>query len=92
MWFVCSGMGTQWVGMCRRMMDLPLFHNSIMKADAILRSVGFNLYDVLMSADEQTFEDPVNSFTGITSTQVSICMFRLVYRSLVKSQWNYLLK
>lgn len=63
-------MGTQWVGMCQRMMDLPAFHSAIMKGDAVLKTVGFNLYDMLMNADDQTFESTVNSFTGITATQV----------------------
>nr|KAG5704186.1 hypothetical protein BaRGS_009716 [Batillaria attramentaria] len=71
-WFVCSGMGTQWAGMCRRMLELPIFRASIMKADAILKTVGFNLHDMLMNADDQTFYNPINSFTGICSTQVAL--------------------
>ena len=69
-WFVCSGMGAQWVGMCRRMMEFPLFRSSIMKSDAILKTVGFNLQEMLLTADEKTFDNPTNSFTGIIATQV----------------------
>ena len=74
-WFVCSGMGAQWVGMCRRMMEFPLFRASIMKSDAILKTVGFNLQDMLMTADEKTFDNPINSFTGIIATQVCWNLF-----------------
>ncbi|XP_076460136.1 fatty acid synthase-like [Babylonia areolata] len=71
-WFVCSGMGTQWAGMCRSMMELPVFKQSILKADAVLKTVSFNLYDMLMTADDKTFDDPVNSFTGIVASQVAL--------------------
>ncbi|XP_076458650.1 fatty acid synthase-like isoform X1 [Babylonia areolata] len=71
-WFVCSGMGTQWAGMCKSMMELPVFKQSILKADAVLKTVSFNLYNMLMTADDKTFDDPVNSFTGIVASQVAL--------------------
>ena len=46
-----------------------------MKADAILKTVNFNLYDMLMTANDETFENPINSFTGIVATQVVYKLF-----------------
>ena len=69
-WFVFSGMGSQWAGMGKAMMDIEVFRNSIMKSDAILKPYGINLYDMLTS-DENHFTNVVNSIVGITSIQVS---------------------
>ena len=69
-WFVFSGMGSQWPGMGRAMMELEVFRNSIMKCDAILKPHGVRLYDMLMSEDEELMKDVVNSFVCITSIQV----------------------
>ena len=57
--------------MCTRMMEFPLFRDSMEKADAIYRGVDFNFLDMLKDADDDTFDNPINSFTGIIATQVS---------------------
>ncbi|KAL8612603.1 hypothetical protein ACOMHN_006589 [Nucella lapillus] len=71
-WFMCSGMGSQWVGMCRSMLGLPTFRQSILQCDAALAAVGFRLHDMLLTADDTTYDDPINSFTGIVACQIAL--------------------
>ena len=69
-WFVFAGMGTQWHGMGRDLMQLDTFKQSIMRSDAILRQHGLQLYDMLMNGDQSTFNQTLNSFVGIAAIQV----------------------
>ena len=69
-WFVLSGMGTQWPHMGRDLMTLDCFRESIMRSDAVLRPHGIQLYDLLMNPKDDTFSCIVNSIIGVTSIQV----------------------
>jgi fatty acid synthase len=74
-WYVFAGMGTQWHGMGRKMMEIDTFKSSILRSDAVLKPYNLNLFDMLMNGDESTFEDTVNSFVGIAAIQVNyICI------------------
>ena len=70
-WFVLSGMGTQWPHMGRDLMTLDCFRESIMRSDALLRPHGIELYDLLMNSTEDTFSSTVNSAVGIVAIQVN---------------------
>jgi fatty acid synthase len=78
-WFVCSGMGAQWVGMCQSMMEFGPFKASMETNNSILEKVGYNLLDVLMTADDDMFDNPINSFTGIVAIQVRPLSISHVY-------------
>ncbi|XP_033753240.1 LOW QUALITY PROTEIN: fatty acid synthase-like [Pecten maximus] len=71
-WFVFAGMGTQWYGMGRQMMEIEVFKKSILKSDAVLRPYGMCLYDLLMKGEEKMFEDTLNSFVSIAAIQVAL--------------------
>ena len=64
-------MGSQWPGMGKKMMELDVFRNSILKLDVILKPYGVNLYDCIMSPDEEVFKSIVNAFVCIIAIQVS---------------------
>ncbi|WAQ95725.1 FAS-like protein [Mya arenaria] len=72
LWYVFAGMGTQWHGMGRKMMDIDIFRESILRSDKVLQSCGVKLYSLLMNGDESTFENTVNSFVGIAAIQVAL--------------------
>ena len=72
LWFVFNGMGSQWNGMGREMLNIPIFKESIERSHAALMHLTFNLMDVLMSDDEETFNDAANSFVCIAAIQVNI--------------------
>ena len=69
-WYVFTGMGTQWHGMGRDLMQLDVFRDSILKSDATLKQHGIQLYDLIMTGEETAFEQTLNSFVGIAAIQV----------------------
>ena len=64
-------MGSQWPGMGKKMMAIDVFRNSILKLDVIMKPYGVNLYDCIMSPDEEVFKSIVNAFVCIIAIQVS---------------------
>ena len=72
MWFVFAGMGTQWHGMGRALMTLPVFRASILRSHAALKPYDIDLYALLMEAGPDAYEDTMNSFVGIAAIQVKI--------------------
>uniref|UniRef100_A0A8C7CLY3 Fatty acid synthase n=1 Tax=Oncorhynchus kisutch TaxID=8019 RepID=A0A8C7CLY3_ONCKI len=71
LWYVCSGMGTQWGGMGRSLMQLPDFQESILRSDIALKDTGMCVSSLLMEADESTFEDTVQAFVGLAAIQIA---------------------
>lgn len=71
-WFVFSGMGTQWAGMAKDLMQLEVFEKGIRKCAEALEPEGINLYDIILSTDESTFDNVMNSFISIAAIQVAL--------------------
>ncbi|TKS90319.1 Fatty acid synthase [Collichthys lucidus] len=71
LWYICSGMGTQWAGMGRTLMQLPDFRKSILRSDAALKDTGLVVSSLLMEADDATFEDTVHAFVGLAAIQIA---------------------
>ncbi|CAH2981095.1 unnamed protein product [Chilo suppressalis] len=71
-WFVFSGMGSQWAGMGNTLMQLPVFAQSIERSAAALKKHGVDLIHVLTEAPNAAFEEVINSFVSITSVQVAL--------------------
>ncbi|XP_041830190.1 fatty acid synthase isoform X2 [Melanotaenia boesemani] len=72
LWYICSGMGTQWAGMGRSLMQLPAFRESVLRSDAALKETGLVVSQLLMEADEATFEDTVHAFVGLAAIQIAL--------------------
>nr|XP_025034359.1 fatty acid synthase [Pelodiscus sinensis] len=78
-WMLCSvpssaslrGMGTQWKGMGLSLMQLELFRQSILRSDKALKDTGLKVSDMLLRADENTFEDTVHAFVGLAAIQIA---------------------
>uniref|UniRef100_A0A3Q1KE57 Fatty acid synthase n=1 Tax=Anabas testudineus TaxID=64144 RepID=A0A3Q1KE57_ANATE len=71
LWYICSGMGTQWAGMGRSLMQLPDFRESILRSDTALKDTGLVVSQLLMEADDATFEDTVHAFVGLAAIQIA---------------------
>lgn len=71
LWYICSGMGTQWAGMGQSLMQLQEFRESIQRSDVALKDIGLCVSQLLMNADESTFEDTVHAFVGLAAIQVA---------------------
>ncbi|XP_063817309.1 fatty acid synthase [Pseudophryne corroboree] len=71
LWYICSGMGTQWKGMGHSLMNLDAFRESIMRSDEALKGTGLKVSDLLLHADDSTFEDTVHAFVGLAAIQIA---------------------
>ena len=69
-WFVFTGMGTQWPGMGRALMGLDVFRHSLERSDAVLKPHGVALCEMINRADDETFTNTLNSFVAIAAIQV----------------------
>lgn len=72
LWYVFSGMGTQWVGMGRDLMKIDVFEKSIMQSTELLKPYGIDLYHEIMNGTDETIQDTAFSFVAIASIQVAL--------------------
>nr|CAD7589404.1 unnamed protein product [Timema genevievae] len=71
-WFVFSGMGTQWGGMGKDLMQLEVFEKAFRKCAEALKPEGFDLFDIAVNGTDATFDNVLNSFVSITAIQVGL--------------------
>lgn len=69
-WYVFSGMGSQWSKMGRDLMSLDVFKQSIAKSDAALKDTGLSVHDLIVDSTESSFNSATNSFVAIVVVQV----------------------
>lgn len=71
-WYIYSGMGSQWASMAKDMMQIEIFRNTIYRCAEALRPEGIDLVDILTKSDEAKFENILNSFISIAAVQVAL--------------------
>ncbi|XP_052513198.1 fatty acid synthase [Budorcas taxicolor] len=71
LWFICSGMGTQWRGMGLSLMRLSSFRDSILRSDEAVKSLGMRVSQLLLSTDD-IFDDIIVSFVSLTAFQIAL--------------------
>ncbi|XP_039308272.1 fatty acid synthase [Solenopsis invicta] len=71
-WFVFSGMGTQWPGMGHQLFGIETFQRSLRRCADALAPHGIDLINIIMNATEETFEDILKSFVTIAAMQVAL--------------------
>ncbi|XP_065214305.1 fatty acid synthase-like [Planococcus citri] len=71
-WFVFSGMGSQWPAMGKSLMKIPVFEKSIRKSHDILKAKGMDLIEILTNDDPKVFDNILNSFVGIAAIQIAM--------------------
>ncbi|XP_065204299.1 fatty acid synthase-like isoform X2 [Planococcus citri] len=71
-WFVFSGMGSQWTTMGQSLMKIPIFAESIRKSHHILKSKGVDLMKIVTENDPLMFKNILNSFVGIAAIQIAL--------------------
>ena len=71
-WYVYSGIGSQWLYMGRDLMKIEVFRNTMQKCSGAVRQYGVDLENVIDNGDEKTFKNLINTFTAITA--VSVCL------------------
>ncbi|XP_033219715.1 fatty acid synthase-like isoform X2 [Belonocnema kinseyi] len=71
-WFIFSGMGSQWVGMGEALLRIPIFAAAIRKCDAVLKPRGVDIFRILTEKDPKMFDYIINAFVGITAVQIGL--------------------
>ncbi|KAJ8711408.1 hypothetical protein PYW07_008650 [Mythimna separata] len=71
LWFVYSGMGSQWAGMGTQLMRIPIFAAAIQRCHKVLEPRGLNIVDIITSPDEK-FDNILHSFVGIAAIQIGL--------------------
>lgn len=71
-WYIYAGMGSQWAGMARDLMQIDVFSNSIRRCADALRPEGIDLVDIITRDDEKLFDNILNSFVSIAAVQVAL--------------------
>ncbi|CAD5216831.1 unnamed protein product [Bursaphelenchus okinawaensis] len=72
-WFVYSGMGSQWPGMAKDLMVVEVFNNSLKRCSEALKPYGKDVYGMLQNDDpEQYKNNTLNCMLAITAIQIAL--------------------
>ncbi|PSN32561.1 hypothetical protein C0J52_22028 [Blattella germanica] len=69
LWFVFTGMGSQWPGMGKSLMKIPIFSAAIEKCQTALRPHGIDVINIITSSDPTIFDNILHCFVGIAACQ-----------------------
>ncbi|KAF2906136.1 hypothetical protein ILUMI_00040 [Ignelater luminosus] len=71
-WFVYSGMGSQWVKMATDLMEIPVFAKAIYKCHKVLEPKGIDIVNIVTADDMNMFDNILHSFVGIAAIQIGL--------------------
>ncbi|XP_043288036.1 fatty acid synthase [Venturia canescens] len=71
-WYVFSGMGSQWAGMGRQMWPIEPFQRALRRCAEALKTEGVDLLELVHNGTNETFEDVLYSFVSIAAIQVAL--------------------
>ncbi|XP_034937434.1 fatty acid synthase [Chelonus insularis] len=71
-WYVFSGMGTQWAGMGKQLMGIETFQRSLRRCAEALKPEGIDLMNLILNGTDDTFEKVLNCFVSIAAIQVAL--------------------
>lgn len=84
-WFIYSGMGSQWPGMGKTLMCIPTFNDSLKKSSKTLEKFGLDVYGMLNNVDPAQYKNnTMNCMLAITAIQVKFLKNYKKYKKLFK--------
>ncbi|XP_043491574.1 fatty acid synthase-like [Polistes fuscatus] len=85
LWFVFSGIGSQWTGMGQSLMKIPIFAQAIKKCDEVLKPRGYDIMHIICDNDPTIYDNILNCFLGIAAIQIGLV--DILYAVGVKPQY-----
>ncbi|KOB69631.1 Uncharacterized protein OBRU01_16488, partial [Operophtera brumata] len=70
LWFVYSGMGSQWPAMGTQLMRIPVFAAAVERCRQALAPKGVDIVHIITSPDKNIFDNILHSFVGIAAVQI----------------------
>ncbi|KAK0084976.1 hypothetical protein PV325_006291 [Microctonus aethiopoides] len=71
-WYIFSGMGSQWAGMGKQLFAIETFERSLRRCAEALKPEGIDLLNIILNGTNETFESVLNSFVSIAAIQVAL--------------------
>ncbi|CAJ0959176.1 unnamed protein product, partial [Mesorhabditis belari] len=72
-YFVYSGMGSQWPGMAQKLMAVPVFNDSLKASSRSLEEFGVDVYKMLQSSDPSQYKNnTLNCMLAISAIQIAL--------------------
>ncbi|XP_077296456.1 fatty acid synthase-like [Arctopsyche grandis] len=72
-WFVFSGMGSQWAGMGSKLIRIPVFAAAIERCHRALHPKGIDITHIITDPDPKIYDNILHSFVGIAAIQIGLC-------------------
>ncbi|KAI5631499.1 acyl transferase domain-containing protein [Phthorimaea operculella] len=72
LWFVYSGMGSQWPTMGAELMRIPIFSAAIERCRQALAPKGIDIVHIITANDKTIFDNILHSFVGIAAVQIGL--------------------
>ncbi|CAH0713976.1 unnamed protein product, partial [Brenthis ino] len=72
LWFMYSGMGSQWAGMGTQLMRIPVFAAAIERCRRALEPKGIDIVHIITSTEKTIFNNILHSFVGIAAIQIGL--------------------
>ncbi|KAJ2940724.1 hypothetical protein O0L34_g14835 [Tuta absoluta] len=72
LWLLYSGMGSQWPGMGKELMRIPMFATAVKKCHKILEPKGVDVIKIITTSDKTIFNNVLNCFIGIAAVQIGL--------------------
>ncbi|KAI6188362.1 Fatty acid synthase [Aphelenchoides besseyi] len=72
-WFVYAGMGSQWPGMAQKLMQIPVFDESLRRCSNAVKGFGKDVYGMLNNSDPAQYQNnTLNCMLAITAIQIAL--------------------
>lgn len=71
-WFIYTGMGSQWASMAKGLMRLDVFQKSMERCADVLKPKGIDLIALLTESDETVIDNVLNAVVSIVAVQIGL--------------------
>ncbi|XP_052751948.1 fatty acid synthase-like [Galleria mellonella] len=71
-WFIYSGIGSQWPTTAMQLIKIPVFAAAIKRCHKILKPKGINLIKIITESNPKIYNNVLNSLIGIVAIQIGL--------------------